>query len=74
MPVLGRAIANYLSRLGGLYSVELPESLAAEMEELVLRANQRGPSRALFVSAASPPASLANMSTTWQEILLVHNR
>ena len=54
MPVLGRAIANYLSRLGGLYSVELPESLSAEVEELVLRANHRARSgRVRFVFDAS---------------------
>lgn len=69
MPVLGRALGNYLSRLGGLYSVELPESLGAELETLVLRANHAQPNRAIFVSTSAVPNALTSMSTTWREIL-----
>ena len=69
MPVLGRALANYLSRLGGLYSVALPESLGEELETLVVRANHAQPNRAIFVSTSAVPNVLAPMSTTWREIL-----
>jgi hypothetical protein len=69
MAVLGRAIASYLSRLGGLYSVALPESLSDELTALVRQANQLQPNRAIFVCTSAPPTGLAGMTTTWREIL-----
>lgn len=69
MPVLGRALANYLSRLAGQYSVELPESLGDELIHLVQRTNQGRPNRAIYVATTAPPPALAGMSTTWREIL-----
>lgn len=52
MPILGSAVARYLSHLRGLYSVELPFSLSGEMAELVDVANTVELSRALFVSSS----------------------
>lgn len=67
MSVLGHAIAGHLARLGGLYSVELPETLAAEMHELVISANAQQSNRALLVTDDVPPASVA--ATAWRDVL-----
>jgi DNA helicase HerA-like ATPase len=71
MPVLGRAIAGYLSSLGGLYSVELPESLSAEMVALVHHANSMVPvpNRAFLVSSATPDAGMQAVTIGWRDLL-----
>lgn len=68
MAILGSAIANYLSGLEGLYSVELPETLWEEMIELVVVANGVQGNRALLVT--DDPTTAANAQTIkWREIL-----
>ncbi len=69
MPVLGHAIARYLSSLRGLYSVELPESLGAEMVALVQHANALSPSRAFLVASSPPQPGLENATIGWRQIL-----
>lgn len=68
MAVLGTAIARHLSRLGGLYSVELPDSLVQEMLDLVQTANGVAPKRALLVTD-DPTLSNSVATTTWRDIL-----
>jgi hypothetical protein len=68
MAVLGNAIARYLSKLGGLYSVELPESLIQEMVDLVQAANAVTVKRALLVTD-DPAVSASVATTTWRDIL-----
>jgi hypothetical protein len=67
MPILGSAIATHLSRLKGLYSVELPVSLADEMEDVVRDCNKTSASRALLVS--DEPSSQDVRTISWAEIL-----
>lgn len=68
MPILGNAIAAHLSRLEGLYSVELPGSLINELGQLVTSCNASStPNRALLVTDDTPPSGVA--STLWAEIL-----
>jgi hypothetical protein len=40
MALLGRALANHLVKLKGLYSIELPAQLMGEMEELITVCNK----------------------------------
>jgi hypothetical protein len=70
MPVLGHAIASYLSGLRGQYSVELPISLVNEMEDVVSECNRRASTgnHALFV-ANEPLAAPGNTTISWGEIL-----
>src|ERR1043165_7255862 len=68
MAILGNAIARYLCQLGGLYSVELPESLLPEMLELVQLANSVAPKRALLVTD-DPLLTNATATTTWRGVL-----
>lgn len=68
MGVLGNAIANYLSKISGLYSVELPEALATEMVELVGTANATQPNRALLVTDGQATAS-GVATTLWRDVL-----
>jgi hypothetical protein len=68
MAVLGNAIARYLSNLGGLYSVELPESLVQEMVDLVQTANVASAKRALLVTD-DPALAISGATTTWRDIL-----
>jgi hypothetical protein len=69
MPVLGHAIARYLSSLRGLYSVELPEALAAEMAALVQQANATATNRALLVSSATAQPGMASATIGWRQLL-----
>ncbi len=41
MPVLGKALANYLRNIRGLYSVELPSRLRNEILDFVLVCNEK---------------------------------
>lgn len=68
MAILGSAIANYLSGLGGLYSVELPETLWHEMIELVVVGNSVQANRALLVTDDPITAGTAQ-TIPWREIL-----
>src|SRR5713101_1577653 len=68
MPILVTAIANHLSRLGGLYSVELPDALWEEMVDLVSTGNVGQTNRALLVT--DDPGAAASVPTIrWREIL-----
>jgi hypothetical protein len=68
MPILGYAIANHLSKLSGLYSVELPESLWQEMLDLVSIAGAGQTNRALLVT--DDPVVAGSVPTIrWREIL-----
>jgi hypothetical protein len=69
MPVLGNAIARYLSSLRGLYTVELPEALGDEMVTLVQRANTAGSGRALLVSSGAAPAGLESATIAPRQLL-----
>lgn len=69
MPVLGHAIARYLGALRGLYSVELPEALAAEMAGLVQQANAHATNRAFVVSSAAPQPGMAGATISWRQLL-----
>jgi hypothetical protein len=70
MHVLGHAIARHLTSQRGLYSVELPESLAGEMVALVQCANTPlAPRRALLVSAAPLDPTLATVTIGWRQML-----
>ena len=68
MPILGNALGNYLSRLGGLYSVELPEALGQEMLDLVVAGNASQVNRAVLVSD-DPTAGSGVSTIRWREIL-----
>jgi len=68
MAILGRALARHLSSIRGLYSVELPDSLSAEMLELVGSANSVASKRALLVTD-DPGLSSSVESTAWRDIL-----
>jgi hypothetical protein len=68
MGVLGNAIANHLSKLSGMYSVELPETLATEMVDLVGTANAIHPTRALLVTD-DPTAAGGVATTLWRDVL-----
>jgi hypothetical protein len=68
MPVLGNAIGNYLSRLGGLYSVELPDTLWQELLDLVAAGNARQVNRAVLVTD-DPTSASGVLSIGWREIL-----
>jgi hypothetical protein len=68
MPILGKAIANHIQKLRGLYSVELPPKLYGEMNVLVSSCNQVIPNRALLVidgELNEPGIS----TTSWAELL-----
>ncbi len=67
MPVLGEAIASHLSRLRGLYSVELPIALESDIIGLVQTCNTISPKRAILVT--DRPHSSNVPSTSWAEIL-----
>src|SRR4051812_20377912 len=67
MPILGKAIAGYLSKFQGLYSVELPAELADEMNDLVSACNVVTPNRAVLV--ADPPHPPGVLAITWPELL-----
>ncbi len=67
MNILGNAIARYLSKLDGLYSVELPETLMPEMNALVGAANIMQGNRALLVTDDQAPPGLA--TTRWRDVL-----
>ena len=69
MPVLGHAVARYLASLRGLYSVELPESLAAEMVALVQQANVNATNRAFLVSSAAALPGMALATIGWRQLL-----
>lgn len=67
MGVLGQAIARYLEKLEGLYSVELPKGLPEEMQQLVLHANASRDNRALLVTDDTPPPGVA--CVPWRDVL-----
>ncbi len=70
MPVLGHAIASYLSGLKGQYSVELPSSLVDEMEDVVSECNKRANTgnHALLVTYEPSPVA-SNTTISWGELL-----
>lgn len=70
MPILGHAIAAYLSGLKGQYSVELPSSLIEEMEDIVSTCNSQisTGNHALLVTDETLSVSSV-MTISWQEIL-----
>jgi len=68
MGLLGRAIASHLSSLKGLYSVELPLSLEAEMLDLVATCNADDTTRAVLVGKrANVPRNIVQVS--WPDLL-----
>ena len=70
MPILGRAIGNELVQTRGLYSVELPAQLEAEMKDLVATVNAIAPQRAVLVYSGelAPPivTVAANAILKWR--------
>ncbi len=69
MAVLGNAIAAYLSRLGGLYSVELPGSLLPEMLDLVQAANSTTTAKRAMLVTDDPTLAGSLPTSTWREVL-----
>ena len=67
MGVLGQAIARYLEKLEGLYSVELPKGLSEEMQQLVQHANASKDNRALLVTDDTPAPGVA--CVPWRDVL-----
>src|ERR1700753_3868305 len=68
MGLLGRAIAEHLSSLRGLYSVELPLVLESEMLDLVAACNVVQPARAILVGER-PSVPNGVVQVTWPEVL-----
>lgn len=68
MGLLGRAIAAHLATFRGLYSVELPLALEAEMFDLVAACNGVAPARAVLVgSRPTVPSGVVQVS--WPDVL-----
>lgn len=68
MSILGKAIASYVTKLKGLYSIELPGALKNEMEEIVNSCNQSQGFRSVLVLENKSLASNA-YAILWDEIL-----
>ena len=68
MGLLGRAIAAHLSNQKGLYSVELPLSLEAEMLDLVATCNATEPTRAVLIGDR-PTIPSRVKQVAWPELL-----
>src|SRR6266852_4006459 len=67
VPVLGDAIASHLSKLEGLYSVELPAFLESDILAFVRSCNVTTPTRAILVSEKTYPSDIP--TTPWAEVL-----
>lgn len=65
--VLGDAIASHLSKLGGLYSVELPAVLENDILGFVRSCNATKPTRAVLVTDKTYPSDI--LTTRWAEVL-----
>src|SRR6266566_5370229 len=65
--VLGDAIASHLSKLEGLYSVELPASLESEILGFVRSCNSTKLTRAILVTDKTYPNDIP--TTPWAEVL-----
>ncbi|WP_129676601.1 DNA translocase FtsK [Candidatus Chloroploca sp. Khr17] len=66
MPILGLAIAEHLSKLSGLYSIEFPAELKSEVTDLLTVCNNATENRALFVAEESTSEKGV---ISWSEIL-----
>lgn len=68
MGLVGRAIAAHLATLKGLYSVELPLALEAEMYDLVASCNAVGAARAVLVGER-PTVPNGVVQVSWPDVL-----